>query len=159
MTSEEQQLRRKLTGLRISRSHAINALDTANKATAKQIRAKIQQLRVTGRELTARLKQLEEEKAKADDPLRPTQAVLDHHLAAIDSGDMDSILADYHADAVLLTPDGVHRGHDQIKLVEAMGKSKDSVSSLPNCHLVRCRRLAPDPPAPHASRLLQRLRV
>lgn len=43
-----------------------------------------------------------------------TQAVLDHHLSAFDSGDMEALLSDYAADAVLLTPEGVFRGHGQI---------------------------------------------
>jgi ketosteroid isomerase-like protein len=46
-----------------------------------------------------------------------TRSVLDHHLAAFDSGNMDVILSGYSADAVLLTPKGVFRGHKQIRPV------------------------------------------
>jgi len=46
-----------------------------------------------------------------------TQQVLDSHIAAIDSGDMTSILSDYAADAVLLTPEGTFRGHEEIRPV------------------------------------------
>lgn len=68
-------------------------------------------------QLRKRLDRLEKEKAKADDPLRSTKVVLDHHLAAFDSGDMDAILADYAKDAVLLTSEGIFKGHAQIRPV------------------------------------------
>ena len=44
-----------------------------------------------------------------------TAQVLESHSSAIDSGDLDRILADYAPDAVLLTPDGAFRGHDRLR--------------------------------------------
>jgi ketosteroid isomerase-like protein len=42
---------------------------------------------------------------------RSTRSVLQHHLCAFDSGDMDAILSDYARDAVLITAEGTYRGH------------------------------------------------
>ena len=42
-------------------------------------------------------------------------AVLDRHLDALARADMDGVMADYAADAVLCTPAGVARGHTQIR--------------------------------------------
>ena len=39
-----------------------------------------------------------------------TEAVLDHHLQAIASGDLKGLLADYTEDSVLLTPNGPLQG-------------------------------------------------
>ncbi len=44
-----------------------------------------------------------------------TQRVLAHHLQAFDAGDLDAVLSDYAADAVVLTSDGPRGGHDQIR--------------------------------------------
>ncbi len=44
-----------------------------------------------------------------------TGKVLDHHLQAFGSGDMDAILADYNADSVLIKPGGPLRGHDELR--------------------------------------------
>jgi hypothetical protein len=44
-----------------------------------------------------------------------TAAVLAHHLQSVGAGDLDEIMADYAADAVLCTPNGALRGHDQIR--------------------------------------------
>jgi len=41
--------------------------------------------------------------------------VLMHHLQALGEGDIYAIMADYTEDAILLTPEGVLRGHDEIK--------------------------------------------
>lgn len=50
-----------------------------------------------------------------------TQNTLAHHLQAIDAGDIDAIMSDYTEDAVLITPNGVLRGHDNIRpLFETM---------------------------------------
>jgi hypothetical protein len=46
-----------------------------------------------------------------------TQEVLDHHLMAFDAGDVDMILSDYAPDAVMMTPEGAVRGHEQIRPV------------------------------------------
>lgn len=46
-----------------------------------------------------------------------TEQVLEHHLHAFDSGDVDAILSDYAPDAVLLTPEGPKQGHEQIRPV------------------------------------------
>jgi hypothetical protein len=48
-----------------------------------------------------------------------TQQVLARHMAAVDSGDLEAIMADYAAAAVLLTPEGTYRGHAQIRPVWA----------------------------------------
>jgi len=39
-----------------------------------------------------------------------TEAVLDHHLQAVASGDLKGVLADYTEDSVLLTPNGPLKG-------------------------------------------------
>lgn len=114
MTPEERQLRRKLTGLRISCSHIRNAMD--GQGTPAQ-RTKLKQAREAADLVSKQLERFEEEKAKAENPLRTTKAVLEHHLAAFDSGDMDAILSDYAKDAVLLTPEGSFRGHKKIRPV------------------------------------------
>ena len=46
-----------------------------------------------------------------------TRQVLEHHMTAVDSGDIDAILSDYGDDAVLLTSKGARRGHGQIRQV------------------------------------------
>lgn len=48
-------------------------------------------------------------------PSEDTRQVLDRHMNAVDSGDLDTILADYAADAAVLTADGTLRGHAQIR--------------------------------------------
>lgn len=47
--------------------------------------------------------------------MRSTLQVLEDHFAAVDSGDLDRILADYAPDAVLFTPAGVVRGRDALR--------------------------------------------
>ena len=50
-----------------------------------------------------------------------TKDVLEHHLQCFGGGDLEGILSDYAADAVLFTPDGPLIGPDAIKpLFEAM---------------------------------------
>lgn len=44
-----------------------------------------------------------------------TAAALGRHLQAFGSGDVDAIMRDYAADAVLCTPDATFRGRDQIR--------------------------------------------
>ena len=44
-----------------------------------------------------------------------TEKTLLHHLQAIGEGDVDAILSDFTEDAVLITPDGVLRGHGEIR--------------------------------------------
>jgi ketosteroid isomerase-like protein len=44
-----------------------------------------------------------------------TGKTLDHHLQAFQAGDVDAIIADYTGDAVLITPNGVCKGHEQIR--------------------------------------------
>ncbi|MGE5610026.1 MAG: nuclear transport factor 2 family protein [Bacillota bacterium] len=46
-----------------------------------------------------------------------TEAVLNHHLEAFDSGNVETILSDYAPDALLLTPTGTLHGHAQIRPV------------------------------------------
>ncbi len=50
-----------------------------------------------------------------------TKDVLEHHLQCFGAGDLEGILSDYAADAVLFTPDGPLIGPDAIRpLFEAM---------------------------------------
>ncbi len=50
-----------------------------------------------------------------------TKDVLEHHLQCFGGGDLEGILSDYNADAVLFTPDGPLIGPDAIKpMFEAM---------------------------------------
>lgn len=51
----------------------------------------------------------------SDDPVSPADAVLDRHLAAFAAHDVDAVLADYHDDAVFITPQGVLTGKAQIR--------------------------------------------
>jgi ketosteroid isomerase-like protein len=46
-----------------------------------------------------------------------TRQVLEHHMTAVDAGDIDGILSDYAEDAVLLTSKGARRSHGQIREV------------------------------------------
>jgi ketosteroid isomerase-like protein len=47
--------------------------------------------------------------------MRSTQDVIDNHLRCFGSRDLDGILSDYSAAAVLFTPEGVLHGTDAIK--------------------------------------------
>ncbi len=50
-----------------------------------------------------------------------TKDVLEHHLQCFGGGDLEGILSDYAADAILFTPDGPLIGHDAIRpFFEAM---------------------------------------
>ena len=44
-----------------------------------------------------------------------TEKMLLHHLQAFGTGDVETIMADYAEDAVLITPDGALKGHAQIR--------------------------------------------
>ena len=44
-----------------------------------------------------------------------TRAVLERHQAALAAGDVDAVLTTYAADAVLLSPDAVFRGRDELR--------------------------------------------
>jgi ketosteroid isomerase-like protein len=44
-----------------------------------------------------------------------TKKVLDNHLSSFLKGDLNGILSDYAPNAVLFTPDGPLRGHEEIK--------------------------------------------
>jgi hypothetical protein len=46
-----------------------------------------------------------------------TQQLLTRHTTAVDFGNLDAILADYARNAVLLTPEGTHRGRAEIRAV------------------------------------------
>ena len=51
-----------------------------------------------------------------------TEKTLLHHLQAFGEGDIDAILSDYAEDAVLISPDGLLRGHGEIRpLFEKLG--------------------------------------
>ncbi len=53
--------------------------------------------------------------AYADQHTRTASEVLNHHLAAFGSGDVDRIMSDFAEDAVFISPDGVVVGSDQIR--------------------------------------------
>ena len=44
-----------------------------------------------------------------------TQAVLDNHLQSFGAGNLDGILSDYDANAILFTPEGALKGPNEIK--------------------------------------------
>jgi ketosteroid isomerase-like protein len=46
-----------------------------------------------------------------------TEKTLLHHLQAFAAGDVEAVMADYAADAVLITPDGTLKGYAQIRSV------------------------------------------
>ncbi len=53
--------------------------------------------------------------------MKTTRAVVDNHLKCFGEGDLDGLMADYAADAVLLTAQGVLRGPSAIRpLLAAM---------------------------------------
>ena len=43
-----------------------------------------------------------------------TQQVLDHHLQAFGTGDLDGILEDYTSGSIIIEPDGVHRSREEM---------------------------------------------
>lgn len=47
--------------------------------------------------------------------MNSTQAVLDNHLQSFGAGNLDGILSDYAANAILFTPDGALKGPKEIK--------------------------------------------
>jgi ketosteroid isomerase-like protein len=47
---------------------------------------------------------------------RTPQEIFAHHLQALVAGDIDGLLADYADDSVLITPAGVARGRDGIRV-------------------------------------------
>jgi hypothetical protein len=49
--------------------------------------------------------------------MKSTNDVLDHHLRAIEQGDVNAVLSDYAPDAVLFRSDGVFKGVAAIKPV------------------------------------------
>jgi len=46
---------------------------------------------------------------------RTSEEVVEHHLTALGDGDLEAIMADYAADAVLVTSAGVVRGRTSIR--------------------------------------------
>jgi ketosteroid isomerase-like protein len=54
---------------------------------------------------------------KETEKMKSTNDVLDHHLKAIEQGDVDAVLSDYAPDAVLFREDGVFRGAAAIRPV------------------------------------------
>lgn len=46
---------------------------------------------------------------------KSTKAVIDRHNAVVAAGDLDAIVDDYSADAVILTPGGVRTGHSGVR--------------------------------------------
>ena len=49
--------------------------------------------------------------------MKSTNDILDHHLKAIEQGDVNAVLSDYAPDAVLFRSDGVFKGVDAIRPV------------------------------------------
>jgi ketosteroid isomerase-like protein len=54
---------------------------------------------------------------KETEKMKSTNDVLDHHLKAIEQGDVNAVLSDYASDAVLFREDGVFRGAAAIRPV------------------------------------------
>ena len=50
-----------------------------------------------------------------DIAISTTEAVLAHHLKAIGEQDLDGIVSDYSADAVVFAPHGVFKGEEQVR--------------------------------------------
>ena len=46
---------------------------------------------------------------------RSTEEVLDHHVRVLAQGELEEVLKDYAEDAVLIQPDGIVRGHDELR--------------------------------------------
>ena len=44
-----------------------------------------------------------------------TKSVLDHHLRAVGDNDLEAIVSDYTEESIIMTPDSVYKGLDQIK--------------------------------------------
>jgi len=44
-----------------------------------------------------------------------TEDTFNHHLAAVNTGDIDAIMADYHANAVLIVGGAIFEGEDAIR--------------------------------------------
>jgi ketosteroid isomerase-like protein len=55
--------------------------------------------------------------AKQTEKMKSTDDVIDHHLKAIEQGDVDAVLFDYAADAVLFRSDGIFKGVAAIRPV------------------------------------------
>ena len=49
--------------------------------------------------------------------MKSTNEILDHHLRAIEQGDVNAVLSDYAPDAVLFKSDGIFKGADAIRRV------------------------------------------
>jgi ketosteroid isomerase-like protein len=64
---------------------------------------------------------------------RTPQEIFQDHVAAIGAGDVDAIVADYAEDAVLITPEGVSRGRDEIRQVftSLLGEVPDAAWEIP----------------------------
>lgn len=45
----------------------------------------------------------------------PTQQILDHHMKAFGSGDVEEVLKDYTEDSILIEPGGTHKGIDALR--------------------------------------------
>jgi len=46
---------------------------------------------------------------------RSTRQVLDHHMTAFESGDLEEVLKDYTDQSVLIEPNGTHKGIDALR--------------------------------------------
>lgn len=70
--------------------------------------------------------------ANGNQPAPDPNAVLDRYFAAVSSADLDKVLATFHANAVIMTMDGEHRGHAAIAAFYKNG-------------IFRCKRFQPRP--------------
>jgi hypothetical protein len=57
--------------------------------------------------------------AKEQGTTRTPEEVWQHHLAALDAGDLDEIVADYADDSVLITSNNIWRGKDGVRTAYA----------------------------------------
>jgi uncharacterized protein (TIGR02246 family) len=53
--------------------------------------------------------------ATTSDSEKKTQEVLDHHMAAFQSNDLDATMSDYTEESILITPDNTSKGLEQIR--------------------------------------------
>jgi uncharacterized protein (TIGR02246 family) len=61
------------------------------------------------------------------DMARTPEEIFQHHASALMAGDAEEFVADYHDDAVIITPGGVLRGRDGVR-----GFFTDMLAQLPN---------------------------
>lgn len=114
MTPEEQLIKRALSGLQRSHSAAFTRVkDAGDGPRGQRERRILKKLKAQIKKLRLELQRVQ----KANEPGKSTEAVLLRHMENVDRGDLDAVMADYASHAVLLTPAGAYRGHEQIRPV------------------------------------------